>query len=119
MFTGYTYADPANPAAPRDQEERRVLRARHGALTRPRRTPATNLEPRRCSNGVPVLPADQTPQQDLDAAVQQRVHASEHAGRTSAKQLIQRLVTGNPSPAYVARIAAVFNEQRRRACAAT
>ena len=32
-----------------------------------------------------------------------------NTGPFIGKQLIQRLVTGNPSPAYVARIAAVFN----------
>ena len=35
-----------------------------------------------------------------------------------SRQLIQRLVTGNPSPAYIARISAVFKDNGR-ACAAT
>ena len=54
-----------------------------------------------------MLPAGQTGQQDIDAAVR-NVFMHPNTGPFVAKQLIQRLVTGNPSPAYVARISAVF-----------
>jgi len=55
-----------------------------------------------------VLPAGQTIQQDLQAAVD-NVFMHHNTGPFISKQLIQRLVTGNPSPAYVQRVATVFN----------
>ena len=58
-------------------------------------------------NGT-VLPAGQTGQQDMDAAVL-NVFMHPNTGVYVGRQLIQRLVTGNPTPAYVARVAAVFN----------
>jgi uncharacterized protein (DUF1800 family) len=54
-----------------------------------------------------TLPAGQTPEQDLKAALDNVFHHP-NVGPFVGKQLIQRLVTSNPSPAYVARIAAVF-----------
>ena len=55
-----------------------------------------------------VVPAGQTPQKDLDDALD---NIFEHANVAPfvSKQLIQRLVNVNPSPAYVQRIATVFN----------
>ncbi|MEY4429771.1 MAG: hypothetical protein RLZZ182_2460, partial [Pseudomonadota bacterium] len=56
-----------------------------------------------------TLPARDTadPQADLDAALD---HLANHAnvGPFLGRQLIQRLVTSNPSPAYVARVSAAF-----------
>jgi uncharacterized protein (DUF1800 family) len=56
-----------------------------------------------------VLPAGQTPDQDLDAALD-NIFAHPNVGPFIGRQLIQRLVTTNPSPAYVARVARVFND---------
>jgi len=56
-----------------------------------------------------TLPAGQTPQQDLDDALD-NVFNHPNVGPYVSKQLIQRLVTSNPSPAYVARVASVFND---------
>jgi uncharacterized protein (DUF1800 family) len=58
-------------------------------------------------NGT-VLPAGQTGKQDIDAAVL-NVFMHPNTGVYIGKQLIQHLVTGNPTPAYVARVTAVFN----------
>ena len=55
------------------------------------------------------VPAGQTPEQDLNIALD-TLFAHPNVGPFIAKQLIQRLVTSNPSPAYVGRIASVFNE---------
>jgi uncharacterized protein (DUF1800 family) len=57
--------------------------------------------------GVP-LPAGQTAQLDLEGAIDKLMDHPNMAPFIS-KQLIQRLVTSNPTPAYVARVAAVFN----------
>ena len=54
------------------------------------------------------LAANQTAQADLDAAVH-NIFLHPNVGPFIGKQLIQHLVTSNPSPAYVARVAAVFN----------
>jgi uncharacterized protein (DUF1800 family) len=52
--------------------------------------------------------AGQTPQQDLDQALDVLFNHPNLAPFVS-RQLIQQLVTSNPSPAYVSAIAAVFN----------
>jgi uncharacterized protein (DUF1800 family) len=57
-------------------------------------------------NGV-LVPPGQTPAQDLAAGLDNIFHHP-NVGPFIGKQLIQHLVTSNPSPAYVARIAAVF-----------
>jgi uncharacterized protein (DUF1800 family) len=55
----------------------------------------------------PSLPAGQTPQQDLADALD-NIANHPNVGPFISKQLIQKLVTSNPSPAYVGRVAAVF-----------
>ena len=56
-----------------------------------------------------TLPAGQTGQQDLAAALD-TIFAHANVGPFISRQLIQRLVTSNPSPAYVRRVAEVFND---------
>lgn len=56
----------------------------------------------------PNLPANQTPEMDVDNAVD-NVFNHPNVGPFIAKRLIQRLVTSNPTPAYVQRVAKVFN----------
>lgn len=55
-----------------------------------------------------VLPANQTAQQDLSDALD-NIFAHPNMGPFIAKQMIQHLVKSAPSPAYVARVAAAFN----------
>ena len=57
----------------------------------------------------PVLPGGQTAQQDLEGALN-NIFNHPNVGPFISRQLIQRLVASNPSRAYVARIAAVFND---------
>lgn len=57
--------------------------------------------------GGVVLPANQTPAADLAGALD-NVFAHPNVGPFIGKRLIQHLVTSNPSPAYVARVAAAF-----------
>ncbi len=55
-----------------------------------------------------VLPAGQTAERDLSDALDNLfMHAN--VGPFIGRQLIQRLVTSNPSPAYIARVAGAFN----------
>ena len=59
--------------------------------------------------GGQVIPAGLTGQEDLDAALD-IVFAHANVGPFIAKQLIKRLVTSNPTPGYVARVAQRFND---------
>ena len=107
VFTGYTYADPANPAAPATKKNGAYYAA--NMVTYPTTANAGHeTSGKTLLNGIPV-PANQTPQQDLDAAVQ-NVFLHPNTPPYISRQLIQRLVTGDPSPAYLARISAVFKD---------
>lgn len=55
-----------------------------------------------------VIPAGQTALKDLNDALD-ILFQHPNVGPFIGKQLIQKLVNGNPSPAYVSRVAAVFN----------
>jgi uncharacterized protein (DUF1800 family) len=57
-------------------------------------------------NGA-VLPAGQTAEEDLQGALA-NIFNHANVGPFVCRQMIQHLVTSNPSPAYVSRIAAVF-----------
>ena len=59
--------------------------------------------------GDQPIPANKTPEQDIDAALD-IIFAHPNVAPFISKQLIQRLVTSNPSPAYVTRVATVFND---------
>ncbi len=59
-------------------------------------------------NGV-VLPAGQTGEQDLSDALD-NIFDHPNVGPFLAIRLIQRLVTSNPSPGYVGRVATIFND---------
>jgi uncharacterized protein (DUF1800 family) len=111
VFTGYTYANSLTQTTANGKQN-----PYYGAPMVPYPTTSTTGHDPNAKTllgvlpnpAVPtVLPAGQTGQQDIDAAVH-NVFMHLNTGPFVAKQLIQRLVTGNPSPAYVARIAAVF-----------
>jgi len=59
-------------------------------------------------NGL-VVPAGGTAESDLKAALD-NIFNHPNVGPFVSKQLIEHLVTSNPSPAYVGRIAAVFDD---------
>ncbi|MCY3883913.1 MAG: DUF1800 family protein [Gammaproteobacteria bacterium] len=58
-------------------------------------------------NGV-VVPAGQSGMQDIEAAIDNLFYHP-NVGPFFCKHLIQRLVTSNPSPAYIERVARAFN----------
>lgn len=58
-------------------------------------------------NGV-VLPAGQSPERDLNDALDNIAYHA-NVGPFMSKRLIQFLVTSNPSPAYMTRVVAVWN----------
>jgi uncharacterized protein (DUF1800 family) len=105
VFTGYTYADPVNPAAPGTKKNAPFYAA--NMVTYPTTATAGHETSAKTLLNAVVVLANQTPQQDLDAAVQ-NVFMHPNTPAYISRQLIQRLVTGDPSPAYLARISAVF-----------
>lgn len=54
------------------------------------------------------IPANQAPEQDLDDVIE-NVFNHPNVGPHISELLIQRLITSNPTGAYVARVASVFN----------
>ena len=99
VFTGWTY--PLQPqAAPAGHNPVYYVGAMVAVETNHDTGQKTILD------GV-VLPAGQTAQKDLDDALDV-IFKHGNVGPFIGKQLIQHLVTSNPTPAYVARIAAVF-----------
>jgi len=63
--------------------------------------------PKYLLNGT-VVAAGQTGLQDIDSAID-NLFSHPNVGPFIGKQLIQRLVTSNPSPAYIERVARAFN----------
>lgn len=56
-----------------------------------------------------LVPANQTGEQDIDAAID-NLFNHPNVGPFMARLLIQQLVTSNPSPAYIERVASRFND---------
>ena len=54
-----------------------------------------------------VVPSGQTGMQDIESAIE-HLFQHQNVGPFMARLLIQRLVTSNPSPAYISRVSAVF-----------
>ncbi len=101
VFTGWTYAGPFPFRAAYPTDFNQVV--------------PMQLHPdfhdtgsKQLLNGV-VLPAGQTGEQDLSDALD-NIFEHDNVGPFIAIRLIQRLVTSNPSPGYVSRVATVFND---------
>lgn len=56
-----------------------------------------------------VVPAGQSGMEDINAAIN-HLFNHQNVGPFIGQQLIQRLIKSNPSPAYVSRVAAAFND---------
>jgi uncharacterized protein (DUF1800 family) len=100
VFTGWTY--PPLPAATSKWEN--PVNFTGAMVAFADHHDDTDLKP--LLNGYTV-PPNQTPEQDLTNALD-NIFNHPNVGPFIGKQLIQHLVTSNPSPAYVARVAAVF-----------
>lgn len=101
VFTGWTY--PPRPGATRNRfpnpsnfDGPMVAFADHH-----------DTGAKRLLGGV-TLPAGQSAAADLEAAID-NIFNHPNVGPFIGRQLIQQFVTANPSPAYVARVAAAFN----------
>jgi len=104
VLTGWTYAQPgsANPVffpgvAAQSWRDPMINIATHHQTTA-----------KTILNGV-ALPENQTAAQDLKTTLD-TIFNHPNVGPFICRQLIQRLVTSNPSPGYVYRVVAVFND---------
>jgi hypothetical protein len=95
VFTGWRFAPAPAPGVPNYVDPMVVNEPQHD-------TGAKTL-----MNGT-VLPAGRNTRQDLHDALDD-IFDHPNVGPFISKQLIQHLVTSNPSPAYVARVSAAFD----------
>jgi len=100
VYTGWTYAGFA---------DLRSARATYFNQVQPMALyPSYHDTGQKTVLGGTVIPAGQTGEQDLDAALD-NIFDHRNVGPFIAIRLIQRLVTSNPSPGYIDRVASVFN----------
>lgn len=100
-LSGWTYPEQSGSAAPRALNPPYYL----GQMVTAENYHDTDAK--MLLDGV-MLPAGQTAEQDLSDAIN-NIFNHPNAGPFIGRQLIQHLVTSNPSPAYVSRVADVFN----------
>jgi uncharacterized protein (DUF1800 family) len=100
-LTGWTYANPTGGAptsfpngVPNFDQPMRAIEVAH------------DMSAKALLSGV-TLPAGQTAEQDLSGVIDS-IFNHPNVGPFVGRQLIQHLVSGDPSPAYVGRVAAVF-----------
>lgn len=96
VFTGWTFEAQPSPGVVNYIDPMRLVATNHDTGTK------------QLLNGV-VLPAGQTGVADLNAALD-NIFNHPNVGPFVAGHLIRTLVTSNPTPAYVARVASVFND---------
>jgi uncharacterized protein (DUF1800 family) len=101
-LTGWTYPEFDSTVVPRGSTDRERFYARP-MVPKPS---FHDLGDKKLLRGI-LLPAGQTPEADL-AATLSNVFLHPNVGPFLGTQLIRHLVTGNPSPAYVARVTAAF-----------
>jgi uncharacterized protein (DUF1800 family) len=100
-FTGWTYANASGTGAPAKFPNTANYTMPMAALETQHDMTAKVL-----LNGT-TLPAGQSTTQDLTGALT-NIFNHQNVGPFVCRQLIQHLVASNPSPAYVARVSAVF-----------
>jgi uncharacterized protein (DUF1800 family) len=101
VFTGWTWAQPGTPVFSRK-------------VTPDWRDPMINVASHHSSDAKHILngatiPAGQTADEDLQIALD-TIFNHPNVGPFFCRALIQRLVTSNPSPGYIYRVASVFND---------
>jgi len=106
VFTGWTYAGAGSFSQAQGTAENQVVPMQAYPEQHDMESKTLLVYPGAAKS---VLPAGQTAQQDLADALD-NVFNHPNVGPFVAKQLIKRLVTSNPSPAYVARVATRFND---------
>ena len=109
VFTGWNYAGASNFASAKRTSANQVLPMQ--AYPEQHDTDSKILLSYPGVSKI-ELPPGQTPQEDIKDALD-NIFNHPNVGPYIAKQLILRLVASNPSSAYVARVATVFNDDGR------
>jgi uncharacterized protein (DUF1800 family) len=105
-YTGWTY--PLTPGATQQTYNPAYWTGPMVAVDSNHDTTAKQLLVYPGVSGGGLLPAGQSAAQDLQGAMD-NVFNHPNVGPFVANELIQHLVTSNPSPAYIQRVASVFN----------
>lgn len=108
IFTGWTFCN--DPTCPNTQLG--TINYRDPMVVTPSNHDTTSKTLLDYPGATPNIPAGQTPAQDLDAALD-NIFYHPNVPPFISKLLIQQLVTSNPTPAYVGRVAAVFANNGR------
>jgi uncharacterized protein (DUF1800 family) len=106
-YTGWTY--PLAPGATQQTHNPAYWTGPMVALDSNHETTAKQLLVYPGVSGGRMLPAGQSASQDLQGALD-NVFNHPNVGPFVSNELIQHLVTSNPSPAYIQRVASVFND---------
>ena len=107
VFTGWTYCNQSCQFS-----QPGMINYRDPMIVNPANHDSSSKTLLSYTGATPVIPAGLTPEQDLDAALN-NIFYHPNVGPFMSKLLIQQLVTSNPTPAYVGRVAAVFNNNGR------
>ena len=104
IFTGWSYC---NTGCPNSQSVPGIVNYRDPMIITPANHDTTSKSLLNYPGATPFVPAGQTPDDDLETALNNIFYHPNTAPFIS-KLLIQQMVTSNPTPAYVGRVAAVF-----------
>lgn len=102
VFTGWSYCNIGC-----DNSQQGLINYRDPMVVNAANHDTTSKTLLNYPGATPVIPAGQTPDQDLNAALD-NIFYHPTVPPFISKLLIQQLVTSNPTPAYVGRVSAVF-----------
>ncbi|HLM01808.1 MAG TPA: DUF1800 family protein [Pyrinomonadaceae bacterium] len=107
VFTGWTFCELSNGQCP----NRTLVGPNYVdpmIITNPNNHDPSSKQVLNYPGASPIIPAGQSPDVDMKQALD-NIFYHPNVGPFVGKLLIQQLVTSNPTPAYVGRVAAVFN----------
>lgn len=107
VFTGWTFCSTPSAACPNTQPG--VRNFIDPMVVNPANHDNTAKQVLNYPGAISAIPAGLTPEQDLDLALD-NIFYHPNVGPFIGKLLIQQLVTSNPTPAYVGRVAAKFDD---------
>jgi uncharacterized protein (DUF1800 family) len=103
VFTGWTFCNQTC-----NNSQSGIVNYRDPMIANPANHDATSKTLLDYPGASPFLPAGQTPSEDLEAALS-NIFRHPNVAPFISKLLIQQLVTSNPTPAYVRRVARAFD----------
>jgi uncharacterized protein (DUF1800 family) len=103
VFTGWSFCNQGCASS-----QPGLVNYRDPMIVNPANHDATSKTLLNYTGASPIVPAGLSPTDDLDAALD-NIFYHPNVAPFISKLLIQQLVTSNPTPAYVGRVSAVFN----------